>query len=101
MNSYKRSLYSGIVRIMANLLTLAAVFLAMYMVAFSTSAMTTFCLWFFGCIIPIWMVTIKLLRYIKLRFPAEDQSLIELPGCKPCLVTWRVLESDSRLNLSR
>ena len=101
MNSYKRSFYTGMVRITANLLTLGVVFLAMYKVSNSSSAMLTFCLWFFGCAVPLWIVAFRLMRHIRQRFPAEDQSFMELPGHKAALVTWRVLESDERLTLCR
>ncbi|MDO5484229.1 MAG: hypothetical protein Q4F27_04905 [Desulfovibrionaceae bacterium] len=99
MNSYKRSLYCGMVRIIANVLTLGAVFLAMYRVSYSSSAMLTFCLWFFGCSIPVWLMAARLSRAIRCRYPAEDQSFMELPGHRPCLVTWRVMDSDERLCL--
>ncbi|MBQ3060769.1 MAG: hypothetical protein IJD16_10740 [Desulfovibrio sp.] len=100
-SSYKRSFYSGTVRIAANVLTLGAVFLAMYKVSTSSSAMLTFSLWFFGCAIPVWVGTFQLMRYIRRRYPAEDQSYMELPGHKPALVTWRVVENDSRTLLCR
>ena len=57
MNNYKRSLYSGIIRITANLLMLGAVFLAMYMAAHTVDgSVMTFCGWFFGVSVPVWML---------------------------------------------
>ena len=55
-SSYKRSLYSSIVRIVANVVMIGAVFLGMYMASrLPMSSMSTFCLWFFGISIPVWM----------------------------------------------
>lgn len=101
MNSYKRSFYTGVVRIAVNLLTVGAIFLAMYKVSTSNSAMLTFCLWFFGCAVPLWFAAFRLNRWIRERFPAEDQSFMELPGHKAALVTWRVLDADERYTLCR
>ena len=50
MNSYKQSLYVGLIRVMANLLMLGAVFLSMYRASQWSSwpSEAVFCCWFFG-----------------------------------------------------
>ena len=48
MNSYKQSLYVGLIRVMANLLMLGAVFLSMYRASQWSSwpSEAVFCCWF-------------------------------------------------------
>ena len=100
MNSYKRSLYVSMTRIVANLLMLAAVFLAMYQAGHSpSSSLSTFCLWFFVITIPLWTGALFLTCHIARRFPAEQESLVELPGLGRRLVRWRVLNEAERMNL--
>lgn len=99
MNSYKQSLYSVLLRVMANLLMVGAVFLAMYRAARGPSSEITFCLWFFGITVPLWAGALYLDRMIKRRFPAEQESLIDLPRQGPRLVRWRVLEASKRSRL--
>ncbi|WP_165067045.1 hypothetical protein [Desulfovibrio sp. ZJ200] len=99
MNSYKQSLYSALIRVMANLLMVGAVFLAMYQAARGASSEITFCLWFFGITVPLWASAFYLNRVIKRRFPAEQESLIDLPRQGRCLVRWRVLEASGRPGL--
>lgn len=96
MNSYKQSLYSALIRVTANLLMVGAVFLAMYKAARGGSSEITFCLWFFGISVPLWACAFYLNRVIKRRFPAEHESLIDLPGQGRRLVRWRVLEASGR-----
>lgn len=91
MNSYKQSLYSGIIRITANLLMIGAVFLAMYMAAHTPGgSVMTFCGWFFGVSIPVWMLAGWLTRRIRRLYPAEELSWIELPGQGATFVKWTV-----------
>lgn len=94
MNSYKQSLYVGLIRVMANLLMLGAVFLSMYRASQWSSwpSEAVFCCWFFGIIVPVWTGAFYLTRLIRRRFPAEHESLIELPRKGRQLVRWRVLE---------
>lgn len=99
MNSYKQSLYGALIRVMANLLMVAAVFLAMYRAARGDSSEVTFCLWFFGITVPLWASAFYLNRVIKRRFPAEHESLIDLPRQGRRLVRWRVLETSGRSGL--
>ena len=55
MNSYKQSLYVGLIRVMANLLMLGAVFLSMYRASqWSSWPSAVFCCWFFGITVPVW-----------------------------------------------
>ncbi|MGE9985842.1 hypothetical protein [Desulfovibrio sp. SGI.169] len=100
MNSYKRSLYVSVTRIIANLLMLGAVFLAMYQAGHSpASSLSTFCLWFFGITIPLWIGALFLTRQIARRFPAEQESLVDLPRLGRRLVRWRVLTEAERPTL--
>lgn len=94
MNSYKQSLYVGLIRVMANLLMLGAVFLSMYRASQWSSwpSEAVFCCWFFGITVPVWTGAFYLTRLIRRRFPAEHESLIELPRKGRQLVRWRVLE---------
>ena len=92
-SSYKRSLYSSIVRIVANVVMIGAVFLGMYMASRSPmSSMSTFCLWFFGISIPVWMGAFALIRKIRQVYVDEGATYIELPRQGASLVYWRVLE---------
>lgn len=92
-SSYKRSLYSSIVRIVANVVMIGAVFLGMYMASRSPmSSMSTFCLWFFGISIPVWMGAFALIRKIRQVYADEGATYIELPRQGASLVYWRVLE---------
>ena len=55
MNSYKQHLYISCIRIVANVLMVAAVFVAMYQSSSSfDAAELTFCAWFFGITVPLW-----------------------------------------------
>lgn len=102
-SSYKRSLYSSIVRIAANMLMIAAVFLGMYKASLSPmSSMSTFCLWFFGITIPVWMGAFALIRKIRRIYADEGATYIELPRQGASLVYWRVVEQPQhRLGIVR
>ena len=80
-SSYKRSLYSSIVRIVANVVMIGAVFLGMYMASrLPMSSMSTFCLWFFGISIPVWMGAFALIRKIRQVYADEGATYIEQPA---------------------
>jgi hypothetical protein len=94
VNSYKQSLFVGAIRIAANVLMVAAVFLAMYMASRGTmTAELGFCLWFFATAGPIWLVAFLLTRFVRRRFPAEYESFVELPKVGRQLVRWQVAQS--------
>ncbi|MBQ9405426.1 MAG: hypothetical protein IJU37_01650 [Desulfovibrio sp.] len=94
MNSYRQALYIGIIRITANILMVVALFWAMYQASRSTGAVElVFCAWFFGMIVPLWILAYLLSRLVRRKFPAEYQSLVSLPGRGPSLVYWRVADS--------
>lgn len=99
MNSYKQSLYAGIIRIAANVLMVGAVFWAMREAAQPSAwpSEAVFCAWFFGLTIPLWVVAFLLTRRIRRAFPAEYESLVELPRLGSQLVRWRVLAQSSRM----
>ena len=103
MNSYKQSLYAGIIRILANVLMVGAVFLAMREAAKPSPwpSEAVFCAWFFGITIPLWLAAYLLTRRIRRHFPAEFESLVELPRKGPQLVRWRVLDEAGRLAPAR
>lgn len=95
MNSYKQTLYIGIIRITANLIMLGAVFLAMHQ-SFRWHAWPSeavFCLCFFGITIPAWIGAIYLTRWVRRTFPANARCFVDLPGRGRQLVEWRVAES--------
>lgn len=90
-HAFKRALWSGVVRIAANVLMLAAVFFAMYQASLRPgSSLATFSLFFFGITVPLWLAAGWLLRRIRRRFPCEDATLVTLPGGKAALTRWRV-----------
>ncbi|MDR3357544.1 MAG: hypothetical protein LBN96_01530 [Desulfovibrio sp.] len=92
MNSYKQSFYVGLVRVIANALMLCAVFIGMYVsIHGPLPAEAGFCAGFFGLTVPAWTGAVLLTRFIKKRFPAEEETLVDLPGRGPVLVRWRVL----------
>ena len=92
--AFNRALWSGVVRVAANVLMLAAVFFAMYQASLRPgSSLTTFSLYFFGITVPLWLGAGWLLRFIRRRFPCEDATLVALPGRKPLLTRWRVRET--------
>lgn len=98
VNSYKQSLYIGLVRIFANLIMVAAIFLAMYQAARwpGWSSETVFCLFFFGITIPVWTVAWLSAKWIRKRWPAINQSMVQLPGLGKQLVSWQALEPKNR-----
>lgn len=95
MNSYHQTLYAGIIKVMANIIMMAAVFVAMYQSSHSAgSSDLVFCAWFFGLTVPAWGLAFWLVRLIRRKFPAEFQSLVLLPRHGQSLVSWRVAESS-------
>ena len=66
MNSYRQSLYTGAIRVLANLVMVAAVFVGMYMSAHSTAASElVFSVWFFGISLPVWGAAFLLTRLVR------------------------------------
>ena len=93
-SAYKRSLYSGLVRICANVFMLGSVFLAMFQAVRSPAgSLAVFCLWFFGLSIPAWAAAWFLIRRIHRRYPDSEASFVELPRYGRRLVSWRVLDA--------
>ena len=95
MNSYRQTLYSSIIRVAANAIMVAAVFVGMYQSARSAGASElVFCAWFFGITVPTWAGAFWLTKRVRQWYPAEFQSLIELPRLGQRLVTWNVAEES-------
>ena len=95
MNSYRQTLYSGSIRVAANAIMVAAVFVGMYQSAHSAGdSELVFCAWFFGITVPVWAGAFWLTRRVRQKYPAEFQSLIELPRLGQRLVTWNVAEES-------
>lgn len=95
MNSYKQHLFISCIRIAANMLMVVAVFVAMYLSSLSIhSGELVFCAWFFGITVSVWTAAFWLTRLVRRRFPAEGQSMVQLPRKGLSLVSWRVLESS-------
>lgn len=95
MNSYRQSFYAGLIRIIANMLMVCAIFVAMYFSAGPGSwpAEAVFSAVFFGITIPVWTIAFWLTRQIRRIFPAVAESMVDLPGRGPCLVRWQLRES--------
>lgn len=96
MNSYRQSFYAGLIRIVANIVMVAAVFIAMYVSVGPGDwpAEAVFCAVFFGITIPAWAIAFWLTRLVRRIFPAAAESMVDLPGRGPCLVRWQVRETD-------
>jgi hypothetical protein len=102
MNSYRQTLYSGIIRVAANAIMVAAVFVGMYQSARSAGASElVFCAWFFGITVPTWAGAFWLTRQVRRKYPAEFQSLVELPRLGQRLVRWQVAEAAPGIVLVR
>lgn len=97
MNSYRQSLYTALVRIAANVIMLAAIFIAMYQASRwpGWPSEAVFCLVFFGITIPVWIGAIFLNKYIRRRWPAALQSMVLLPRLGEQLVTWELRERQA------
>lgn len=96
VNSYKQSLYTSAIRIIANIAMLGIVFLSMRQAAQSSlPSEAGFCLWFFGLTVPLWGIAIFLTRLVKKHFPAEHSSFVDLPRRGRQLVRWHVRDSLS------
>lgn len=92
-NSYRRTIASAAIRIVANIIMLAAIVIGMYMASRSpSSSLGTFSLWFFAIVIPNWMFAFWLIRYFRRKYPGEEESLVDLPRLGKCLVRWRVID---------
>ncbi|MDR3320175.1 MAG: hypothetical protein LBS77_04450 [Desulfovibrio sp.] len=99
MNSYKQSFYIGLIRILANVFMFIAVFVGMYMASRGPWPVEAgFSIWFFGISVPVWTGAILLTRFVKKRFPAEEESLVDLPRRGLSLVRWRVLEPTNAVS---
>ena len=94
MNCYKQSLYVGIIRVVANVLMLCALFFAMFIASHSQmGSFATFCLYFFGITIPVWMLAFYAIRKVRERFRADDMSVVDLPRLGRCLVRWQIRDA--------
>ena len=96
MSRYTEAVLVGLIRIIANLLMIGAIFVAMYFASTGYgSGMLTFCSWFFGITVPVWVLALYLTKYVRRKAGASNQSFILLPGCEsPCLVEWKVCGND-------
>ena len=94
MNSYQESLLVGLIRILANVFMIGALFLAMYQATHSYgSGVLLFCAWFFGVTIPVWVLAWYLIKRVRKNSAANFESYVLLPGAKePCLVHWSVIQ---------
>lgn len=103
MNSYKQSLYICVIRVIANIIMLGALFFAMYMAfrAIAWPAELVFCLYFFGITIPVWILAWLIVKFIRKTWPAEYESLVSLPGLGVTLVRWNRAEKNDKCKLWR
>ncbi|MCR5813042.1 MAG: hypothetical protein K6G15_00925 [Desulfovibrio sp.] len=94
MTRYREALLVGLIRIVANCLMIGAIFLAMFLASRSSgNATLTLCAWFFGITIVVWVVAAYLIKWVRRKAGASNQSFILLPGNdKPCLVEWKVIK---------
>ena len=97
MNQYKQSLYTGIIKIFANLVMVAAIFIAMRLASrqIAWSSEIVFCVVFFGITIPCWIFAHYLIKWIKKIWPAEDMTMVELPKRGNQLVSWSVVKTQA------
>ena len=95
MNSYRQTLYCSIIRVAANAVMVGAIFVGMYQSAHSSGASElVFCAWFFGITVPTWAGAFWLTKKVRQVYPAEFQSLVELPRLGQRLVSWHVAETS-------
>ena len=97
MNAYKLAFYSGLVRIMANVLMLGAVALGMYQASLQPeAALSVFSSWLFGLLVPIWGGAWIMHRQLRRWYPTleegPDVTRVTLPGRGEIPVRWRVVE---------
>lgn len=97
MNSYKRALYSSLIRIGANIVMVGAVFVAMYQAARwpGWPSEAVFCLLFFGITSPAWILAWLLTKKTRAAFPDLSTSMVPLPGRGRQMVRWRVREPEA------
>ncbi|MDO5536258.1 MAG: hypothetical protein Q4F72_01815, partial [Desulfovibrionaceae bacterium] len=91
-NAYKRTVWLMGIRVTANVLTLGALCVAMYMSYLHPSeALLTFCQWFFGITLATWYVCRKLGQYVRRTLADQDEGLVRLPGHrKAAVMKWKI-----------
>ncbi len=91
-NAYKRSIRLIIIRVAANVLTLAAIVVAMYMAYLHPGeSLLVFCQWFFGITVVVWFAARKLCYHVRATLADRDESMVLLPGQKKrCIVRWKI-----------
>ena len=95
-DTYRYGLYSSMVRIIANILMVAAVFLGMFQ-ASRTDALPSeavFCFWFFGMTIPVWIGALYTDKRLRRHYLVREESWIDLPYLGRQKVRWRVLDDS-------
>ena len=100
-NLYRRTVLLAGIRILANVIMLAAVCFAMYMSSLHPSeALSVFCQYFFGITVVVWTAAKYCCGHVRRALADPDESLVRLPGMKkPQLVRWKV--AASRVCLER
>lgn len=91
-NDYKRTLYTGTIKVAANVMMLVAIFFAMYQAFLHpTESLVVFCIWFFAISIVTWVVARFLMKYVRQRFADSDEGMVKLPKQRrSTLVRWKV-----------
>ncbi len=91
-NLYKRTVMLAAIRILANVIMLAAVCLAMYMSSLHPSeSLSVFCQYFFGITVVTWIAAKYGCEFVRRAYADADESLVRLPGKKKAqLVRWKV-----------
>ncbi len=98
-NAYKRTVRLIIIRVAANVLTVGAVVLAMYMSWLHPSeGLLVFCQWFFGITIATWFAAAKLSMRVRTVYADKDEGLVRLPGRRrDTLMRWSVAAPEMAL----
>lgn len=103
MNSYKRDIYGKIIKVVGNVLVLAAVAVGMYQASYvPESFLAVFSQWFFSILAAILVFCWLSMRALRRRYPVEENtdlrllSVVDLPRRGPRLVRWHVLYSPSQ-----
>lgn len=98
-NAYKRYIWLIAIRVVANVLTLGALCLGMYMSYLHPSeGLLIFCQWFFGITIVTWYTAKKLCTYIRATYADPDEGIVKLPGHKKgMLMRWKIATPEAGL----
>ena len=100
MTAYRLEIWRRSIKVLANVLVLAAVAVGMYQASFQPDEMlSVFCSWFFSLLLAILAATWLAFRLLRRYFPVDAKedldsySVVEFPGKGSRLVRWSVLST--------